>query len=234
MTTTDTTIGATTEATQRTRVAARSLMLLAAIMCACLAVVAPSNPASAATSNTAVWIGAGYSGSYMSGTRPGTHGGNQVAFDYYAKAGTGVRIYAAPKNTAYNNQITAHITGSGPGSGNAAKCGYYAVVEIRHSGNPIGRVTFSHLAAKAPTGTISRWGGTVGTIASLPLNSGAACYQVRSAAGQHSHIELRSYGVRPACAQDWGATSIPATRYQGYIGNYGKAPLSGNRCPGGI
>lgn len=230
MSTTDT----TTESPRRTSAAARGLMLFAAIVCACLTVAAPVGPASAATSNTPVWIGAGYSGSYMNGTRPGTHGGNQVAFDYYAGAGTAVRIYAAPKNTAYNNQITAHIIGSGAGSGNAAKCGYYAVVEIRHSGNPIGRVTFSHLAAAAKAGTISRWGGTVGTIASLPLNSGAACYQVKTAAGRHSHIELRSYGTRPACAHDWGATSIPATRYQGYIGNYGKAPLSGNRCPSGI
>ncbi len=229
MSTTDT----TTEPMRRTTTA-RGLMLIAAIICACFTVATQASPASAATSNTPVWIGAGYSGSYTTGTRPGTHGGNQVAFDYFARAGTAVRIYAAPKNSAYNNQITAHIIGSGPGSGNAVKCGYYAVVEIRHSGNPIGRVTFSHLAAMARTGTISRWGGAVGTIASLPLNSGAACYQVKTTAGQHSHIELRSYGTRPACAHDWGAASIPATRYQGYLGNYGKAPLSGNRCPSGV
>lgn len=199
-----------------------------------LLVLSPTT-AVAATSNTPVWIGAGYAGSYMSNTRPGTHGGTQVAFDFYAKAGTAVKIYAAPKNSAYNSQITAHITASGAGSSNAAKCGYYAVVEIRRSGNPIGRVTFSHLAAKAAAGTISRWGGTVGKIASLPFGGATGtCYQVNTPAGVHSHIELRSYGVRPACAHDWGAIAIPATRYQGYIGDYGKAPLSGNRCPSGI
>lgn len=198
--------------------------------------VASPSPATAATSNTPVWIGAGYAGSYKDGTRPGQHGGNQVAFDFYAKAGTTVKIYAAPKNNAYNSQITAHITGSGAGSGDAAKCGYYAVVEIRHSGNPIGRVTFSHLAAKAATSQINRWGGTVGKIASLPLlgDNGNPCYRVKTSAGVHAHIEFRSYGTRPACAHDWGAISIPETKYQGYVGDYGKAPLSGNRCPGGI
>lgn len=191
-------------------------------------------PAGAATSNTPVWIGAGFAGSYMNGTRPGQHGGNQVAFDYYGSGGTTVRIYAAPKNPAYNSQITTHIIGSGAGSGNATYCGYYAVVEIRHGGNPIGRVTFSHLAARAATGQIGRWGGTVGKLASLPLNSGYACYQVRSASGRHTHVELRNYGPRAACAHDWGTVSIPETRYQGYLGDYGKAPLSGNRCPSGI
>jgi hypothetical protein len=192
--------------------------------------------ASAATSNTPVWIGAGYAGSYHDGTRPGQHGGNHVAFDFYQKAGTPVAIYAAPKNNAYNSQITAHITGSGAGSSNAAKCGYYAVVEIRHSGNPIGRVMFSHLAAKAATGPINRWGGSVGKIASLPFNGGNSCYQVSTLNGVHSHIEFRSYGSRPACAHDWGAVSIPATRYQGYIGDYGKAPVlkKGYVCPSGI
>jgi len=210
----------------------RARLLLMAIVCSLA--MGTSLPAEAATSNTPVWIGAGFGGSYMNGTRPGQHGGNQVSFDYYGGAGTTVRIYAAPKNSAYNDQITAHIIGSGAGSGDATYCGYYAVVEIRRSGNAIGRVTFSHLAARAPTGSINRWGGTVGKVASLPLNSGRACYQVRYASGRHTHIEFRSYGSRPACAHDWGATSIPATRYQGYIGDYGKAPLSGNRCPSGI
>ncbi|MGD9798055.1 MAG: hypothetical protein AB7V15_08120, partial [Acidimicrobiia bacterium] len=96
------------------------------------------------------------------------------------------------------------------------------------------RVTFSHLAARAATGQIGRWGGTVGKLASLPLTSGYACYQVRSASGRHTHVELRNYGPRAACAHDWGTVSIPETRYQGYLGDYGKAPLSGNRCPSGI
>lgn len=197
--------------------------------------VVVSPPASAAVSNTPVWIGAPYAGAYRNGTRPGQHGGNQVSFDYYAVPGTAVKIYAAPKNAAYNSQITAHITASGAGSGNAAKCGYYAVVEIRHSGNPIGRVTFSHLAAKASIKTVGRWGGTIGTIAKLPYNSGATCYQVSNITGVHTHIEFRNYNsTRPACAHDYGAVSKSAGNYQGYLGVYAKAPLSGNRCPSGI
>lgn len=207
------------------------------VLLACLfaQVAVPAGSASAAVSSTPVWIGAPFNGGYLTATRPGQHGGNQVAFDYYAVAGTAVKFYAAPKNTAYNNQITAHIIASGAGSSNASKCGYYATVEVRHSGNAIGRVTYSHLAAMAPTGTISRWGGTVGTIAKLPYNSGATCYQVSNPSGEHTHIEFRNYNTtRAACAQDYGAVSKLATNYQGYLGDYGKAPLSGNRCPSGI
>ena len=229
---TDNIVFTRTTRSRRGSVVKSGLRAVAALLIATL--VAGPDPATAATSNTPVWIGAGFAGSYRDGTRPGQHGGNQVAFDYYGSAGTTVRIYAAPKNTAYNNQITTHIIASGAGSGDAARCGYYAVVEVRHSGNPIGRVTFSHLAAKAAIGQMARWGGQVGTIANLPLNSGAACYQVKYASGRHSHIEFRNYGSRPACGQDWGVTSIPETRYQGYVGDYGKAPLSGNRCPSGI
>lgn len=171
----------------------------------------------------------------MSNTRPGTHGGNQVAFDFYAPAATEVRIYAAPKNSSLERQITTHIVGSGPGSGGAAKCGYYAAVEIRHSGNPIGRVTFSHLAAQAPLGSVSRWGGKIGTIARLPFNQPKdSCYVVTKDDGVHTHVEFRSYGKRPACAHDWGTQTIPAGRYQGYIGDYGKVPLKNNVCPSGI
>jgi hypothetical protein len=95
-------------------------------------------------------------------------------------------------------------------------------------------VTFSHLAGLARSGQIGRWGGVVGKIAPLPLNGPYSCYQVRLPSGRHSHVEFRSYGSRAACAHDWGAVPIPATRYQGYIGDYGKVPLSGNRCPNGI
>ena len=218
----------------RALVVSLALALVGAVAASIGFAAVSAQPVLAAVSATPVWIGAPYDGFYRDGTRPGQHGGNQVAFDFYAAAGTTVRIYAAPKNSAYNTQITAHIISSGAGSGNATYCGYYAVVEMRHSGNTIGRVTFSHLAARAPTGQINRWGGTIGKIAALPLNGPNSCYQVRTTAGRHSHIEFRSYGSRPACAHDWGAVSIPATRYQGYIGDYGKAPLSGNRCPSGI
>lgn len=220
---------------------AMKVRLLAAVALIATTALTGSAPAHAATSDTPVWIGAGYAGKYMTHTQPGVHGGNQVSFDFYARAGTRVKIYAAPKNTALNSRITAHIiasdAGSRYGTKNAAACGFYAVVEIRHSGNKIGRVTFSHLASKARIGTISRWGGTVGTIAKLPYNQPnrtGACYVVSNPNGEHTHIEFRSDGSRPACAHRWGAVSIPAGRYQGYIGNYGKAPLSGNRCPSGI
>lgn len=201
-------------------------------------VVAPVS-ATAAVVNTPVWIGAGYNGGYgAEGTQPGSHGGDQVAFDFFAPAGTAVNIYAAPRNNALNNNITAHIIETGVstvgGVGSAATCGYYARVELRHDGNSIGMVSFHHLAAPPARGQISRWGGRVGTIGNLPLNSGAACYQVSTPQGRHSHIEFRNYGFRPACAQDYGQVSKVATNYQGYLGDYGKAPLAGNRCPGGI
>lgn len=211
------------------------MRLLLCLITGAASLAVAEQPASAAISSTPVWIGAPYDGSYRNGTRPGQHGGNQVAFDYYAPSGRAVKIYAAPKNSAYNSQITAHVIGSGAGSGNAARCGYYAIVEIRRSGNPIGRVTFSHLAAKASLRTISRWGGTVGTIARLPWGYTSGCYQVNTVSGEHTHIEFRNYNTtRAACAQDYGAVSKKATNYQGYLGVYSKAPLSGNRCPSGI
>lgn len=216
-------------------------------------IVASPIPADAATSNTPVWIGAGFDGSYRDNSRPGMHGGGggggQVAFDYYGPAGRTVRIYAAPKNNDYNDQITAHIIDSYPTSRrvggqwvrDAKLCGWRVIVEIRRSGNRIGTVSFSHLAAQAAEGKISRWGGVVGKIAELPLNSGASCYAVSNAINRHVHIEFKSYGPRPACAHDWGkqgAKSVPATLYQGYLGDYGKPPLgnaaNGYVCPRGI
>jgi hypothetical protein len=213
----------------------RKLLVMLGLLVAPLALVGPA-PASA-VSNTPVWIGAPCAGRYLSGTRPGTHGGNQVAFDYYCPAGSLVRIYAAPKNNALNNQVTAHIVGSGPGSNNAANCGYYAIVEIRHNNNAIGRVTFSHLAGRATARQISRWNGIVGRVASLPFNQpSGSCYRVTNPGGQHTHIEFRNYGGRPACAHDYGAVGLSPTNYQGYLGDYGKAPIARNGyvCPNGI
>lgn len=219
----------------------RSASVVAAVAAAVLSVLVLAPPAQAVTSNTPVWIGAPFAGKYGSeGTQPGSHGGNQVAFDFFAPSGTVVKLYAAPKNTAYNNAITAVVkeTGISRPSGTtqtAAQCGYYARIEIRHNGNPIGLVSFHHLSGVPAPGTaIARWGGTVGTVANLPLSSGASCYQVTTAAGRHTHIEFRNYGTRPACAHDYGQVSRVAGNYQGYLGDYGKAPLTGNRCPSGI
>ena len=207
--------------------------------------VASPSPATAATSNTPVWIGAGYAGSYQDGTRPGQHSGNHVAFDFFQKAGTAVAIYAAPKNSAFNKQghgprrrRTRGQPSTGSRNDTASKCGYYARVEIRHSGNPIGMVSFHHLASRAPTKReISRWGGTVGKIAEVAAQfRRSPCYQVKHAQNRRALAyrvpELRlSSRLRPRLR---GNVSIPAARYQGYIGDYGKAPLSGNRCPAGI
>ena len=189
--------------------------------------------AAAAYSETPVWIGAPYAGFYSDISRPGKHGGNQVAFDYYATAGTTARVYAAPKNAAYNNQITAHITGSGTSSCGAAYGGYWVQVQLRHSGNPIGYVTYHHLQSNnAFRGAISRWGGVVGKVGSFKYSS---CWKVTTARGAHLHIEFRNLNTkRQACAHDYGAVSLSATNYQGYLGVYSKPPLSGTRCPSGI
>jgi hypothetical protein len=194
---------------------------------------ATEQAAVAAVSETPVWIGAPYTGFYREGTRPGQHGGNQVAFDYYAAAGTTAKVYAAPKNTAYNNQITAHIISSGASSCGAAYGGYWVRVQIQHGSNPIGYVTYHHLQSNnAYRGPISRWGGTVGKVGWFKYSS---CWQVRTTQGAHLHIEFRNLNSkRAACAQDYGAVSRSATNYQGYLGVYSKPPLSGNRCPSGI
>ncbi|HEX7279312.1 MAG TPA: hypothetical protein VF255_06760 [Solirubrobacterales bacterium] len=194
---------------------------------------ATEQDAVAAVSETPVWIGAPYAGFYSDVSRPGRHGGNQVAFDYYAPAGTTARVYAAPKNAAYNNQITAHITASGASSCGAAYGGYWVQVQLRHGSSPIGYVTYHHLQSNNTLrGPISRWGGVVGKVGSFKYSS---CWQVRTAQGAHLHIEFRNLNTkRPACAHDYGAVSLSATNYQGYLGVYSKPQLSGNRCPSGI
>lgn len=192
----------------------------------------------AAVSETPVWIGAPYKGFYSKGTRPGQHGGNQVAFDYYARTGTTAKVYAAPKNPAYSSQIKAYIVSSAPSPCGAAYGGYSVRVQLQHGSNPIGYVTYHHLQASNPhRGPVSRWGGVVGKVGSFKYSS---CWQVRTTLGTHLHIEFRNLNSkREACAHDYGAheygtVPISATNYQGYLGVYSKPPLKGNVCPSGI
>lgn len=187
----------------------------------------------AAISETPVWIGAPYKGFYDEDTLPGKHGGDDVAFDYYAPAGTTAKVYAAPKNPAYNSQITAHIISSRASPCGAAYGGYSVQVEIRRRGNPIGYVTYHHLQSRNTfRGPISRWGGTVGKTGSFRYSS---CWQVTTTLGTHLHIEFKNLNTkREACAHDYGAIWRNATNYQGYLGVYSKPPSSDNRCPSGI
>ena len=228
------TVAGTTEQVDPQR---RSTRALLAALLALGSIAVPFAGRADAAANTPIWIGAPFAGSYRDATRPGAHtptSGWHVAYDFYARANTTVRFYAAPKNPAHNNQVTAAIINSGPTCSNARLNGYWAIVEVRHNGVAVGQVLYSHLAREATRGAISRWGGTVGTVAALPFNSGSRCYAVRNADGQHVHMDLKNLGSRPACAHDWGAVAIPETRYQGYLGDYGRQPLSGNRCPSGI
>lgn len=211
-----------------------------ALLRSCLAVIlgigfltATQQSAVAAVSETPVWIGAPYTGFYREGTRPGQHGGSDVAFDYYAPAGTTAKVYAAPKNSAYNSQIKAYIVSSAPSPCGAAYGGYSVRVQIQHGSNPIGYVTYHHLQSNnAYRGPISRWGGIVGKVGSFRYSS---CWQVKTAQGAHLHIEFRNLNSkRAACAHDYGAVGRSATNYQGYLGVYSKPPLSRNRCPSGI
>src|SRR5262245_44578605 len=82
------------------------------------------SPASAAGSRAPpIWGGAPFRGAYAgtngrpATSRPGQHASvftvpgysylHDWAMDFYAVAGTPVRLYAAPKNSALNGQITA-------------------------------------------------------------------------------------------------------------------------------
>jgi hypothetical protein len=108
--------------------------------------------------------------------------------------------------------------------------GYWARVRIYENGNPIGQVQYSHLTSQRPIGSINPRGGTVGTIGSF--RNGSSCWKN----AVHVHMELGNYtGPYAACMHVYGTYYglVPGS-YMGYIGQYGKPPLSGNRCPNGI
>jgi hypothetical protein len=222
--------------------------------------VANAGPASAAgSSTTPVWVGAPYRGAYAgtngrpTSSLPGAHGAvytvpgysyrHDWAMDFYAPAGTQVRLYAAPKNTAYNRTITAKVLNvrAACRSGVISQGGYVVFVGIFHEGVRVGDIAYAHVnpdfdgngvtnsADVNFRGSLNRWGGYIGTIGRYTRNG---CWDVGSTAGHHLHLEfanVRNY----SCFRKLSAGSVISQHeYMGYLGG---AYASGvNRpCPAG-
>ena len=169
----------------------KRLVAFVMLVVASIVALSPAAPAQAAGSaNTAVWVGAPFRGQ-LAGTGqrpasslPGRHTpvytvpGNSYkhdwAMDFYAAAGTQVRLYAAPRNTAQNSSITAKVLIVKPacGSGIIANGGHVVIVGIFDQGVRIGSIAYAHVNPAVSTGqTIPRWGGYIGTIGKYTKNS---------------------------------------------------------------
>jgi hypothetical protein len=235
--------------------------IVAAALLACTAGIASAaQPASAAGSETTpIWVGAPYRGAYAgtngrpTSSLPGRHASvytvpgysylHDWAMDFYAPAGTAVRLYAAPKNSALNSQITAKVLSvrAACRSGRIGDGGYVVFVGLYHSGTRVGSIAYTHVNpdfnADSVTnstdvnyrGGLNRWGGYIGKVGKYTRST---CWDVSSTAGHHLHLEfanVRNY----SCYRNLSAGAVIAqSEYMGYLGGaYATAP---NRpCPAG-
>lgn len=222
-------------------------------------VVSTEPAAAAGSSSTPIWVGAPHRCTYAgtsgrpASSLPGRHAPvygvpgysylHDWAMDCYAPAGTAVRVYVAPKNSSLGSQITASVLSVTPacGSGVIGNGGYAVFVGIYHSGVRVGSLAFAHVwpdfnrsgsttgADTGFRGSISRWGGYIGTIGRFTRNP---CWDVANVNGHHTHLEfvnVRNY----SCYRNLAAGStIAAGEYQGYLG--GSYASARNRpCPAG-
>jgi hypothetical protein len=242
---------------RRVRRFASIVLLMAASVVGTVVHVTPASAAGSAT--TPVWVGAPFRGTYAgTGGRPATslpgrHAPvygvpgfsylHDWAMDFYAPAGTEVRVYAAPKNAALNSQITARVLSvrATCASGVIGHGGYAVFVGIFHSGVRVGSIAYAHVnpdfdrngvtnsADIGYRGSLSRWGGYIGKVGAYTRNS---CWDVGSTSGHHVHLEfanVRNY----SCYRNLGAGSVIAQgEYMGYLG--GAYATARNRpCPAG-
>jgi hypothetical protein len=144
-------------------------------------------------------------------------------------ARTPVVVYAAPKNTALNNSITAQVATvrTACANGVIAYGGYEVVVNFYYGSQLIGHATYAHVNPSVSQGqTISRWGSQIGVVGSYTSNG---CWT-----GVHTHFELYNAShyacYRPGVTP---AARLNATNYIGYLGgSYASGPHQA--CPAGI
>jgi len=226
---------------------ARTRLLVAlAMLCATL-VALPMPGASAESVNTPIWVGAPFQGQWpgnarWTGSLPQNHtpvytvsGFNYKhdwAIDFYAVAGTPVRVYAAPKDGALSNGTTARVllVRAACGSGVIGNGGYSVQVGFFDGATRVGSVTYAHVnpdfdndgATTANDlnyrGGISRWGGYIGKVGAYTRNS---CWDVSNPAGHHVHMEfvnVKNYACyRPGVPQN---ATLKASEYLGYLGGF--------------
>lgn len=219
----------------------------------------PMQTASADSASTPIWVGAPFQGQWPGNARsvgslPQSHAPvytvsgysykHDWAIDYYAVAGTPVRVYAAPKNSALNNRVTARVllVRAACASGVIGYGGYQVQVGLFDGAARVGSVTYAHVnpdfngdgqttaADVNYRGGISRWGGYIGKVGAYTRNS---CWDVSRSSGHHLHMEfanVKNYSCyRPGVPQN---ATLKASEYMGYLGG---AYASGTRraCPHG-
>lgn len=226
-----------------------------------LMMLAPALPVSAAgSSTTPVWVGAPFRGAYAgtnnrpAGSLPGRHtpvytvpGYNYThdwSMDFYAPAGTDVMVFAAPKNSVYNNEITAQVLSvrAACGSGVIGNGGYVVIVGIVHAGVRVGSVAYAHVNPDFDRngvtnstdisfrGTVSRWGGYIGKVGSYVRNS---CWDVGTTNGHHVHVEFANV-KNYACYRDLAPGSVISQgEFMGYVGG-AYASAKNKPCPAGV
>jgi hypothetical protein len=193
----------------------RKVWLFCAVLVGLLVIPAPVG--AAGSRSTPVWIGAPHAGQYQRQAMPGHHQPSvgQWAMDFYAPGGTGVYVYAAPKDSS--KSIRAYVTAISASSCGANKAGYNVKVEFRHSGTPVGYVLYSHVVnLRVGQGEINRWGTRIGDVGYW--SSPSSCWQVRGPSGAHTHIEMANY-LGSSCYRGLPAGSrIARGEFLGYIG----------------
>jgi len=208
----------------------------------------PAPPASglpAVSMDTKVWVGAPFAGTWPGNARstdslpsmhapvytvPGHNWKHDWAMDFYATAGTQVKVFAAPKDNRLDSRITAQVLSVTPTclrkstetvAQQVARGGYVVYVGVYDGGVRVGTITYAHVNPAFDAsyrGGINRWGGLVGTVGQYTNNS---CWQVTKTTGHHVHIELSNENsknmacYRPGVAQN---ASLPVNDYIGYLG----------------
>jgi hypothetical protein len=195
--------------------------------------------ASAAPSGQVAWIGSPVAGTVSS--TPSNHApayGAQWATDIetYDQA---VNVYVAA-DPGRDPNLSARILsvdyacGPIPGessAGRLARGGKRVMIGVYYSGALIGRLYYAHVETNLPVGnhnvTVSRWGGTVGTVGSYRAQKkpdGSYCWT-----GRHVHFEA-SNQVGLSCYWSGLSARISRNQYIGYVGY--KSPTKA--CPNGI
>jgi hypothetical protein len=238
-----------------------AVRLAIAALLACVAIIGSvAEPAGAAGSpTTPIWVGAPYRGAYAgtngrpTSSLPGRHASvytvpgysyvHDWAMDFYAPAGTPVRLYAAPKNSALNSQITAKVLSvrATCASGRIADGGYVAFVGLYHSGTRVGSIAYAHVNPDfngdgvtnstdiGYRGSLNRWGGYIGRVGAYSPNT---CWQVNSTSGHHVHLEFANV-QNYSCYRNLAAGSvISQSEYMGYLGG-AFATARNKPCPAG-
>lgn len=236
----------------------RSVLIALALFAATMTVL-PIQSAAADSVNTPIWVGAPFQGQWpgnarSTGSLPQVHSPvftvagfnykHDVALDYYARAGTQVRVYAAPKDGSIANRVSARVllVRATCFSQEISLGGYQVQIGFYDGAVRVGSVTYAHVqpdfngdgvtsaADVNYRGGISRWGGYIGKVGAYVRNT---CWDVSNPLGHHVHMEfanVKNYACyRPGLPQN---ATLRASEYMAYLGGT-YARSARQACPHG-